>query len=186
MSYQYQTSTNTVHDAAPKTPERRFGRCCRGRTSPALTSAGEDQEQLGNWAVSLLPSPRNAHLTRQRRETRIARIRGLPLGQLNPGAVNGPGGRSLPFPRRPKRYDVLARNELARVPRRLLLTWERGCLAAPQAASSQTCSFVRAAESVRSEAVLVSAAAGVGPDASCWAIASAGAPPRWRALCLCR
>ena len=73
MSYQYQTSTNTVHDAAPKTPERRFGRCCRGRTSPALTSAGEDQEQLGNWAVSLLPSPRNAHLTRQRRETRIAR-----------------------------------------------------------------------------------------------------------------
>ena len=46
-------------------------------------------------------------------------------------------------PPRPKRYDVLAEVELAPVPCRLLLAWERGCLAAPSAASSHACNFVK-------------------------------------------
>lgn len=43
----------------------------------------------------------------------------------------------------PKRYDMLARIELAPVPCRLLLAWERGCLAAPSAASLDACNFVK-------------------------------------------
>jgi hypothetical protein len=43
---------------------------------------------------------------------------------------------------RPKRHDMLAEIESAPVPCRLLLAWERGCLAAPSAASSHACNFV--------------------------------------------
>jgi hypothetical protein len=56
-----------------------------------------------------------------------SRARGrLLLSRLEPGAVVASPGRFLAVPRRPKRYDVLARAELAPVPCRLLFAWECG------------------------------------------------------------
>ena len=52
------------------------------------------------------------------------------------------GGAARTAEIRPKRYDALARTELARVPRRLLLAWQRGAPRRLRPASSHACSFV--------------------------------------------
>ena len=79
---------------------------------------------------------------RCRQRTRRQRLARSPLLHLRFSAVRD---SALQFGQ--KRYEVLARTELVPVPRGLLLVWERGCPAAPAAASSHACSIVNAAVS---------------------------------------